>query len=45
MTAEQRDRIMQDPLVRQALELFEGTIVNLEREVPFAPREAEEESE
>ena len=44
-TAEQRERIMKDPLVLQALELFEGTIVNMEREVSAGPPEAEEESE
>lgn len=36
---------MRDPLVLQALDLFEGTIVNMEREVSAGPPEAEEESE
>lgn len=44
-TAEQRERIMRDPLVLQALDLFEGTIVNMEREVSAGPPEAEDESE
>jgi hypothetical protein len=44
-TAEQRERIMRDPLVLRALDLFEGTIVNMEREVSAGPPEAEEESE
>jgi DNA polymerase-3 subunit gamma/tau len=41
VTAEQRDRILKDPLVQQALELFEGAIVNIEREVPAVAAEAE----
>jgi DNA polymerase-3 subunit gamma/tau len=41
VTAEQRDRILEDPLVQQTLELFEGAIVNMEREVPAAAPETE----
>jgi len=45
VTAEQRDHILKDPLVQQTLELFEGAIVNMEREVPAAAAEAEETEE
>ncbi len=39
VTAEQRDQILKDPLVQQTLELFDGAIVNMEREVPAAAPE------
>ncbi len=39
VTAEQRDQILKDPLVRQTLELFDGAIVNMEREIPAATPE------
>ena len=41
VTAEQRDQILKDPLVQQTLELFDGAIVNMEREIPAATPEME----
>jgi len=45
LTAEQRERVLKDPLVRQALELFDGAVVNIERQAAAAlsrPAEATE---
>ncbi len=41
VTAEQRKRILEDPLVRQVLELFDGAVVNLERQAPAVARTPE----
>jgi len=45
VTAEQRERILQDPLVRQAMELFEGAVINMERVPTAAPSDAAEDTE
>jgi len=45
VTAEERELILKDPLVQQTLELFEGAVVNIEREVAATPTEAAEETE
>ena len=45
VSAEQRKRILDDPLVQQVLELFDGAVVNLEREAPAAAIENSEDAE
>ena len=45
VTGEQRQRILDDPLVKQALELFDGAVVNMEREAPAVAAEADEPTE
>lgn len=42
VSAEERSRIMKDPVVRQALELFDGHIVNIERRRAHEPAEPKE---
>jgi hypothetical protein len=45
VTAEERERILNDPLVQQTIELFAGAVVNIEREVAARPTEAAEQAE
>ncbi len=45
VTAEQREVILKDPLVQQTLELFNGAVVNIEREVAATPTQTTEETE
>jgi len=42
VSAEERAKVLADPVVRQTLDLFDGVIVNIEREVPAAPAAAGE---
>ncbi|MFQ5807879.1 MAG: hypothetical protein ACE5I3_15650 [Phycisphaerae bacterium] len=44
-TTAERERILSDPLVQQAIELFDGAVVNMEREVGPTPTESPEEAE
>ena len=45
VTAEMRERILEEPLVKQTMELFDGAVINMEREVPAATPDAEESTE
>jgi DNA polymerase III gamma/tau subunit len=45
VTADQRERILGDPLVQQTLELFDGAVINMEREIPAAAPEADQSTE
>ena len=45
VTAEQRDHILNDPLVQQTLELFDGAVINMERETPAAAPDADQSTE
>ena len=45
VTAEQRDHILGDPLVQQTLELFDGAVINMEREITAAAPDADQTTE
>ena len=45
VTAELRKRILDDPLVKQTMELFDGAVINMECEVPAAPPGTDESTE
>lgn len=45
VAAEQRNHILGDPLVQQALEVFDGAVINMERETPATAPEADQSTE